>query len=265
MKYIDKKKDNGKVVKLKNYKRSAKINKLKRILLLLSLIIIILVLILLLTPLLHVRKINCTGNSKIPVDQIIQASKIKVGDNLILTSKSKAIDSINDIPYVKSVEVSKKLPSTINIKVVECKVYSYVLVSKKYIYLDDEGKVLEISDKIPEQGKTLLVAGKIKSYEVNQVIEFENDSYLDNYKTLVRMLDGSAFSGMITNINIADESNLSFTVNEKFTVVLGDIDNLDYKINILATDVYNSPESTKTGIIEIIGGNVYLKPLPKEW
>ncbi len=264
MKYINKKKDNGKVVKLKNYKRRAKINKLKRKLLLLSLIIIILVLILLFTPLLQIKKINCTGNSKISADEIVEASKIKIGDNLIRTSKSKAIDLINDIPYIKSVEVSKKFPSTIDIKIVECKVHSYVVVNKKYIYLDDEGKVLEISDKLPEQGRTLLVAGKIKSHEVNQIIEFENASYIDTYKTLVQMLESSAFSGMVTNIDIADASNLNFTVNEEFTVVLGDIGNLDYKINILATDIYHSPESTKTGIIEIIGGNVYLKPLPKE-
>ncbi|MBQ7953912.1 MAG: FtsQ-type POTRA domain-containing protein [Clostridia bacterium] len=264
MKYINKKKDNGKVVKLKNYKRRAKINKLKRKLLLLSLIIIILTLILLFTPLLQIKKINCTGNSKISVAEIVEASKIKIGDNLIRTSKSRVIDLINDIPYIKSVEVSKKLPSTINISIVECKVHSYVEVNKKYIYLDDEGKVLEISDKLLEQGRTLLVAGKVKSHEVNQIIEFENDSYIDTYKTLVQMLESSAFSGMVTNIDIADASNLNFTVNEEFTVVLGDMDNLDYKINILATDVYNSPESTKTGIIEIIGGNVYLKPLPKE-
>ena len=264
MKYINKKKDNGKVVKLKNYKRRAKINKLKRKLLLLSLIIIILVLILLFTPLLQLKKINCTGNSKIPLDEIIEASKIKIGDNLIRTSKNKVIDSINDIPYIKSVEVIKKIPSTINIKIVECKVHSYVVVNKKYIYLDEEGKVLEISDKLPEKGRALLVAGKVKSYEVNQIIDFENNSYIDTYKTLVQMLDDSVFSGMITNIDVADASNLSFTVNEEFKVVLGDISNLDYKINILATDVYNSPESTKTGIIEIIGGNVYLKPLPKE-
>ncbi len=264
MKYINKKKDDGKVIKLKNYKRRAKINKLKRKLLLLSLIIIILLLILLFTPLLQIKKINCTGNSKIPADEIISASKIQIGDNIIRTSKNKAIDLIDDIPYVKSVEISKKLPSTINIKIVECKVHSYIVVNKKYVYLDDEGKVLETSDKLPEQGRSLLVAGKIKSYEVNEIIEFENDSYLNTYKTLVQTLKDSVFAGMVTNIDISDANNLSFTVNEEFTVVLGDINNLDYKINILASDAYNSPESTKTGIFKIIGGKGYLKNPPKE-
>lgn len=259
MKYITKENKDGKVVKLKNYKRRAKINKLKRKLLLITFLLIILSIILCFTPILQIRKINCTGNNLISTEDIVAASKIKLGDNMIRTSKSDAIDNINNIAYIKSVSITKKFPSTIEIQVVECKVNSYIETNKKYIYLDDEGKVLEISSNKPE-GVPLLKTGKIKSHNVNEVIEFENQNQISVYKTLISYLKNSMFANTLTNINISSISKCSFTINDQFTVELGDTNNLDYKIN-LATEVYNSPETINKGTIDVSNpnGKAYLK------
>ena len=99
MKYITKKNKDGKVIKLKNYKRRAKINKLKRKLLLISLLFIILLIILCYTPILQIRKITCKGNTKISYEEIVAASQIKLGDNMMRTGKNKAIDNIDNISY----------------------------------------------------------------------------------------------------------------------------------------------------------------------
>lgn len=258
MKYITKKNDDGKVVKLKNYKRRAKINKIKRKLLLISLLLIILMIILLFAPFMQIRHINCTGNSKVTSEEIISASNIKTGDNIIRTGKGKAIDSIENIPYVKSAEIIKKYPSTINIKITECQVYSYIEKNKEFIYLDETGKVLEISDKKPEDKVPVLENLKITENNVNDVIGFENSGHIFIYKALIQTLENSTFAGMVTAIDISDVNKIKFTVNENFTVVLGDIYNLNYKINIMASNAYNSPESTKSGTLNIIDGKAYL-------
>ena len=141
MKYITKKDKDGKVIKLKNYKRRAKINKIKRKCLLISFLLIVLLIIICYTPILQVRKITCKGNKLISSEEIIAASQIMLGDNMVRTSKNKAIDNIDNISYIKNAEITKKFPSTIEIKVVECKIHSYVEINKKYIYLNDEGKI----------------------------------------------------------------------------------------------------------------------------
>ena len=266
MKYITKENKEGKVIKLKNYKRRAKINKIKRKLLLITILLIILLIILCYTPILQIRKINCIGNKTISYEDIISASNIKLGDNMIRTSKSDAIDNIDNIPYIKSVEIEKDFPSTILIKITECEINSYIEINKKYIYLDDEGKVLEISDKKPEQNVPLLKSGKIKTYKVNEVIVFENSNQISSYKTLITHLKKSIFADNLTNIDISNTNNLNFTVNNEFTVKLGNSEELEYKIFNLATEVYNSPESTKKGTFDVsaANGKGYLKQ-EKEW
>jgi len=261
MKYITKENKEGKVIKLKNYKRRAKINKIKRKLLLITILLIILLIILCYTPILQIRKINCIGNKTISYEDIISASNIKLGDNMIRTSKCDAIDNIDNIPYIKNVEIEKDFPSTILIKITECEINSYIEINKKYIYLDDEGKVLEISDKKPEQNVPLLKSGKIKTYKVNEVIVFENSNQISSYKTLITHLKKSIFADNLTNIDISNTNNLNFTVNNEFTVKLGNSEELEYKIFNLATEVYNSPESTKKGTFDVsaANGKGYLK------
>ena len=65
----------------------------------------------------------------------------------------------------------------------------------------------------------------------------------------------------MTNIDISNTNDLTFTVNNQFTVELGNTSELDYKIFNMATEGYNSPESTNKGTfnVSIAKGKGYLK------
>lgn len=246
MEYIDKTTNDGKIVKLKNYKRRAKINRIKRKLLLLLLLLIILVIILLFAPFMQIKTIKCIGNNQISPEEIIASSNISVGDNIIRISKKKAVKSINNISYIKSVEIDRDFPSTVNIKITECQIHAYVEYNKKYIYLDEAGKILEISNKLPE-GKVPVITGiKIKNPIENEIIDFGNQTKLDSYKSVVTTLVSSRFKGMVTSIDIADTNKIMFKINDTINVILGDTKDIDYKINHKAAETYNSTEVTMT-------------------
>lgn len=259
MEYISKKTHSGKVVKLKNYKRRAKINKLKRKLLLILLLLIILIIILLFAPFMQIRKINCIGNNKVSAEDIIASSNIKNGDNIIRINKKKAIDGIDDISYVKNVKIERKFPSTINIKIVECQVYSYIPINDQFLYLDEDGKILETAVTPPDITVPVISGVNITNSTPNTVIGFDNQLQVDSYKTLIRILSNSRFGGIVTEINLLNTNEIMFTVNETFDVIVGDTENLDYKINILAAEVYDSPQNTKTAELDLRFGNAILK------
>lgn len=260
MEYISKKTHSGKVVKLKNYKRRAKINKLKRKLMLILLLLIILLVILLFAPFMQIKKINCIGNSKVSTEDIIASSNIKKGDNIIRINKKKAVDGIDNISYIKSVEIDRKFPATVNIKVTECQVYSYVQMNEQYLYLDESGKILETAVAIPDTTVPVITGVNITNSTPNTVISFDNQAQLDGYKALVNILINSRFNGMITKIDLANTNKIMFTVNDTFDVIVGNTDNLDYKINILATEVYDSPQNTKSAELDLRFGYAKLKP-----
>lgn len=246
MEYVDKTTKEGKVVKLKNYKRRARINRIKRKLLLLFLLLIVLVIILLFAPFMKIKKINCTGNTHITSEEIIKSSAINTGDNIISINKRKAINNIDSISYIKSVEIDRKLPSTLNIKIVECQVHAYIESDKKYIYLDEEGKVLEIADKLPENKVPSLTGAGIKNAVANDIVDLKNPEQLECYKLIVTTLENSRFKGMVTDIDVTDINKTSFTVNNTLKVILGDTRDLNYKINHKAAEAYNSTELTMT-------------------
>lgn len=246
MEYVDKTTKDGKVVKLKNYKRRARINRIKRKLLLLFLLLIILVIILLFAPFMQIKKINCTGNVHIASEEIIKASGIYAGDNIIRINKSSAIDNIDNISYIKSVEIDRKFPSTLNIKIVECHIHAYIEQDKKYFYLDEDGKILEITDKLPENKVPSLTGAVIKNAVVNETADLKNAEQLECYKLIVNTLENSRFKGMVTDIDVTDTNKTSFTVNKTLKVILGDTQDLDYKINHKAAEAYDSTELTMT-------------------
>lgn len=247
MKYVDKTSKDGKVVKLKNYKRRARINRIKRKLLLLLLLLIILAIILLFAPFMQIRKITCKGNTQISYEEIVKLSKINIGDNIIRINKNKAIDAIiNNIPYIKSVEIDRKFPSTLNIKIVECQIHAYIEQDSKYFYMDEDGKILEITDKLPENKVPSLTGVGIKNAIVNETADLKNPEQLECYKLIVNTLENSRFRAMVTDIDVTDTNKTSFTVNKTLKIILGDTQDLDYKINHKAAEAYNSTELTMT-------------------
>lgn len=264
MEYVNKKTHSGKIVKLKDYKRRAKINRIKRKLLLISLLLIILMFILLFAPFMQIKKINCIGNSRISSEDIIASSKINIGDNIIRISKKGAIDGIDDLAYVKKVEIDRKFPSTLNIKIVECQVYACVPFNDSFLYLDEEGKILETAVDKPETVVPVITGVNLTNATVNTIVAFDNQTQLDCYKALIQTLSNSRFSGIVTKIDLSSTKDITITVNDSQDIIVGDIQNLDYKINYLAAEVYDLPQNNKTDTMDLRYGNVNLIPKAEE-
>ena len=255
MEYINKQTKDGKIVKLKNYKKRALINRIKRRLFLILFILIILIIILLNAPFMQIKKINCFGNNLVKTEDIITSSKIYKGNNIFRINKSKAIKLIKEYPYVKDVKISRKLPSTINININECQVASYIKNGNKFLYIDNECKLLEVNT-VPPQGNVPLITGVtvIKS-NINEIIELKNKKQLLCIKEILYTAKESKFNGMITLIDVKNTNTNIITVNNVLDIVLGNTDNLEYKINFMAAGAYDSIGEKQSGILDVSHGS----------
>lgn len=255
MGYIDKTTMDGKVVKLKDYKKRVRRNKMKRKFLLVCFLLFIVIMILLYAPFMQVKMINCTGNIYVSTEEILAASKICKGNNIFRINKNKAIDLIEDISYIKSVKIDKRLPSTINIIVEECKLSAYILSNKEYIYLDETGKVLQISDAPPTGSVPVVTGVKVTKSEVNEIIGLKNENQLEALKNILLSISESKFNGLITLIDVTKPDNTKFILNNTLEIILGNTDNLDYKINFMAAGAYDSLGSTRAGTLDVSYGS----------
>ena len=104
----------------------------------------VLVCVFLFAPAFDIDDIVCEGNGKTSAETIVQASGIQRGHNIFLTPLSGGKKTIEELDYIESCEISRELPNTIKITVVERHPSAYFSVGGALAVTDMSGSVLEI-------------------------------------------------------------------------------------------------------------------------
>ena len=96
----------------------------------------------------RVENIEVNGHSAYTAEQIIGAAEVEQGDNLFAVNKFKVMRQIiSRLPYVDEISVSRRLPNTLVINVVECVPAAAIQGSDAWWIIDTKGKILERTDE----------------------------------------------------------------------------------------------------------------------
>ena len=92
----------------------------------------------------RINTVTVEGNSRYTAEEVIEASGIVEGDNLIALSKSKIASAIRmKLPYVESVSIRRKLPDGVLLTVRERVAVASVDSDSGRWLISSQGKVLE--------------------------------------------------------------------------------------------------------------------------
>lgn len=105
---------------------------------------VILVCVFLLAPAFDIETVACEGNTKISSEVLAQTSEIQTGRNIFLTSLSDKKKHIEELDYIESCEITRELPDTIKIVVVERHPSAYFNLTGGLAVTDMDGGVLEV-------------------------------------------------------------------------------------------------------------------------
>ncbi len=94
-----------------------------------------------------INSIEVEGNKHFTVEQIKDKSGIKIGNNLFKIDIRKVRDKILKNPYFKNVEIDRKIPRKVKIKVEEREEIATVKIKRGYSVIDGDGLVLRNIDK----------------------------------------------------------------------------------------------------------------------
>jgi len=202
----------------------------------------------LLSPIFNIENINIYGNLKISNDEIISLSGIIVNQNTFKFKKSEIENNIKKNAYVNSVEIKRKLPDAIEIFIEERKTTYMLQIGNAYAYINNQGYILEISDKKEEV--PIIVGNKTMQEEI-QVGARICESDLKKLSDVIKIMESATsneISNLITMINIEDSTNYILTLESvKKIVYLGDISNLSTKM--LWIIKFNEEEKQTSGEI----------------
>lgn len=214
-----------KIIKKKN--RNKKIIKFS----LLFVLFIIVILCAMFSPLFNIKTIEVNGNEIITKNEIISLSKIQLQENSFKLSKGKIRKQIKENAYVQDVKITRKLPSTISIEVIEREPAYILEYAGTYVVIDKQGYMLEI--------KTEKIALPIIQGEVTETSNFvvgnrlctEDLERLAIISKIVELSKINDIYTIITGIDISNKENIKliFETEEK-VAYLGDSSNMSTKI-----------------------------------
>lgn len=110
-------------------------------------------------PAFRVKYMKIDGNTVVSDQEILEATKLKYNAHLLAGVSGNILDVLKlnygkteerikrENPYIRDIEISVTLPSTVNIRVDERAKISYVKTPDGYAALDKEGTVLELSSE----------------------------------------------------------------------------------------------------------------------
>ena len=186
---------------------------------------------LIMSPIFNISNISVTGNSKISTDEIISLSKIELEKNLFKYRNSDIIKNIQENAYIETVQVSKKIPDTIEINIQERQPEFIIKFANANALIDNQGYILEISEK--KQNLPLIEGYETKQedLQVKNRLCVEDLHKLGDALKIMEAATSNDIAKLITKIDIKDNTNYILTLQKnKKTVYLGDVSDLSTKM-----------------------------------
>ena len=211
----------------------------------------------------RVNDLEVSGNVRYTAEEIVGASGIETGDNLIVLSRSRVSASIcTKLPYVENVSIKKVLPDKVVLRVSERVAAASVESPEGRWLISAQGKLLEPDDGaiksvritgltaiVPYAGGMLQVSGEEEAtlnYVTQLLMQLESHGWLEQCTAL----DCTAASFMMLNYGI-------------YQVKLPRGGDYDYYLNL--TESALASGSILEGVggsldLTVVEGKVYYRP-----
>ncbi len=194
-----------------------------------------------------------SGNERYSEQEVLAASGLSTGGNLYFLNKYDVKEAIfAQLPYVEEVKINRKLPDTLLIELRECKAVAGIAADESVWLISDQGKLLEQTDAPPEgcprvKGVELIDPTPSKPMNLGEEGAYRGGVAL----TLLRAAADRNMRDKIGEIDLSDDTALSFTYLGRFAVRFPWTADVDYKLESLST-VVEYLEENETGRIDLM-------------
>ena len=214
------------------------------------------------TVLFNLSKYRITGDTVYTEQQIIDATGVNVGDNLILMDAGAVKDRlIAALPYVDKVEVSRNIfTCALEIKLNPATAVANIKKNDRYYLVSENGRIMDAELKAPDKncvvvlgfdpeyaksGDFLSVTDEgsrnmltkllraVKTYdEIDDENEYEAQQKYDCVFALIELCKELDISGHIKTIDISSIYGIKLNYDNKLTLELGDMTDAKLKLTV---------------------------------
>jgi len=205
----------------------------------------------------RISDIEVKGAKKYTTQQIMSASGIKIGDNLVFIDSDAVAENIKiNLPYLSDVEIDKIVPDRVEITVTESQPLAVISYNNVWWILDQKARVLENTDSATAAKKIAVAGISPTGIPIGRQISVNNSektklTYLVNVLTAIQ---NAGISGDVKLLDISSIGNISFSYLGRFSVILGSGEDADYKM-VKLNDVLAQLKSSDKGKIDLSKDN----------
>lgn len=201
-----------------------------------------------------IGSIEVVGQTKYSSEDIISASKLKVGQSMFLFNKFASISNIfSACPYIDEIQMKRTLPDVIQIIVTPCVPVAIIDSEGQYYIIDIKGKILENSATLPALECPTVEGAVLNSPEVGKYAVFSEQ---ETSKALFSVLNTAKNSDIlidISSIDITRVYDIKYEYLERFTVEIGTTDDLERKLKFVDA-VIAALGANEKGVIDVTDG-----------
>ena len=184
---------------------------------------------------LRVVDIEVAGLSMYTPDEIVLASGISAGDNMLFLESDAAVRRIRmAMPYINEVKIEFMLPATVRIVVKESKAVAAIEHQNAALLIDSSGRVLGKAGAVREG--LIEIRGFIPSEaEIGSRLRAapDSESQLTSITDILSALEREGFLDRVSYLDVTHIGAISFSYINRFNVILGGSGDADYMLSLL--------------------------------
>jgi cell division protein FtsQ len=234
--------------------------------------LLIIIALIAMTPLFNIKRVMVSGNSHYDSNAIISTTGIQIGENgfkaigqslidLILLRHTQAeMNIVKNCHYIKEANVKYIIPSSIRITVSERTPVAFVPFLGTSLLIDGESYII---DTFKDEGDFKLpeIKGlKFDYFELGEKLPVDDSGKVDNAVAVLNALSNSDKDGnykimdLINSVDVGDLNNICIFIDSRIVVNIGDMQELDYKIESLRHIYYRNIKKEDKGILDFSKG-----------
>lgn len=224
----------------------------RKILLIILLVIVISICLgayLLTSPTFKIQEISVKGNEQLPKEKVEQLAEVKKGDNIFSKVGEVLKVKLKQNGYIEDAKINKIYPNKIEIEIKERKkMFQIKTESEKYIYIDEQGYILDCSTEKLEI--TTIIGMDITEISNKKRLDEKDLNKVENILQILDECKKIEIADKITQIQVKDDYILELE-NNGITINLGDVTNL--KNRMYYVNAILKQEAGNTGTIYVNG------------
>lgn len=212
-----------------------------------------------LTLFFKVENIVVTGAGRYSSAEIIDASGVKPGDNLVLLDRYRVSQRIyTALPYITDVSPRQEFPSTLHIEVTEAAPAAVIQGAGAFWLMNTGGKLLEAVDASSAAGCPQITGVQVQDPAVSGSLSLPEDSPITAQR-LLELLSALEEQGALDrtgSIDCSDSSVLKLQYDGRFQVEMFYSADFSFKVTCLLSAV-DKLEPNETGILRMTFSDDY--------